>query len=238
MTATSNISIILVSPQMGENIGSSARVMKNFGLRDLRIVAPRDGWPNPKAQEMSVGAIDIINDAKIFTSLEDATSDLSHIYATTGAPRGMNKNYILSRQLSSDIPVNSKIGIMFGRESSGLSNEEISRANKILVIDTDKNFTSLNISHAIGIICYELFGAKNQLREDLNNSQKFASREELNYFFDHLFASLEDKKFFRTIEKQEHMKHKIRNLFTRIDNLSQSELQILHGIVTVLSKKL
>jgi len=231
-----NISIILVSTQMGENIGGTARAMKNFGLSDLRIVAPRDGWPNHKAEEMSVGAIDIINNAKIFASLEEALSDLSYIYATTGVPRDMNKNYILSRDLTTDFPVNSKVGIMFGRESSGLTNEEITRANKILVIDTDRNFTSLNISHAVGIICYELFGARGAQRDDLDNSQKLASGEELNYFYDHLFSRLEEKKFFRTLEKKEHMRHKIRNLFARIDNLSQSELQILHGIVKVLSQ--
>ncbi|MFN9476890.1 MAG: RNA methyltransferase, partial [Rickettsiales bacterium] len=144
-----NIAIILVAPQLGENIGASARAMKNFGLRDLRIVAPRDGWPNKKAESMSVGAIDIINQAKVFSSIEEAVSDLSFIYATTGVVRAINKNYVLSRNLKQDIDSNYSIGIMFGRENCGLNNQEITYANKILVIDTDKNFTSLNIAHAV-----------------------------------------------------------------------------------------
>jgi tRNA/rRNA methyltransferase len=233
----SNISIILVAPQMGENIGACARAMKNFGLQDLRIISPRDGWPNKKAQGMSVGAIDIINSAKIFPSLSEATEDLSFLYATTGTPRDMNKNYILSRDLSQNISIKERIGIMFGRENNGLTNEEIAYANKILVIDTDKNFTSLNIAQAVSIICYELFGALNQIRDELNNKSQLASKGELNYFYEHLFNKLEEKNFFRVPEKKEHMSQKIRNLFSRIDNLSQTELQTLHGIVKVLAER-
>jgi len=230
-----NIAIILVAPQLGENIVASARAMKNFGLRDLRIVAPRDGWPNKKAESMSVGAIDIINQAKVFLSIEEAVSDLSFIYATTGVVRAINKNYVLSRNLKQDIDGNYSIGIMFGRENCGLNNHEMTYANKILVIDTDKNFTSLNIAHAVSIVCYELFGIKSQKRGDLNNTHKLATQAELNYFYSHLFSKLEEKNFFRVPEKKEHMTNKIRNLFSRIDKLSQVELQILRGIITVLA---
>lgn len=232
-----NIAIILVAPQMGENIGASARAMKNFGLRDLRIVSPRDGWPNAKAESMSVGAIDIINQAKIFSSIELAISDLSYIYATTGVPRDMNKNYVLSRNLSKDMPYDCPVGIMFGRENCGLNNKEITYANKILLIDTDKNFTSLNIAHAVSIVCYELFGIRNQPREDLENTCQLASQDELHYFYEHLFSKLEKKDFFRVPEKKEQMSNKIRNLFSRIDKLSQSELQTLRGIITVLTSE-
>jgi TrmH family RNA methyltransferase len=113
---------------------------------------------------MSVGAIDIINQAKVFSSIEEAVSDLSFIYATTGVVRAINKNYVLSRNLKQDIDGNYSIGIMFGRENCGLNNHEMTYANKILVIDTDKNFTSLNIAHAVSIVSYELFGAKSQKR--------------------------------------------------------------------------
>jgi len=232
-----NIAIILVAPQMGENIGASARSMKNFGLKDLRIVLPRDGWPNAKAESMSVGAINIIKEAQIFSSISEAISDLSFIYATTGTPRDMNKNYVLSKNLEQDIPINSysSIGIMFGRENSGLNNQEIAYANKILVIDTDKNFTSLNIAHAVSIICYELFKIKNQNRNDLKITNQLASQAELNYFYEHLFTKLDEKGFFRVPEKKQQMSNKIRNLFSRIDKISQIELQTLRGIVTVLT---
>ena len=230
-----NVAIILVAPQMGENIGASARSMKNFGLKDLRIVLPRDGWPNAKAENMSVGAINIIKEAQIFSSISEAISDLSFIYATTGTLRDMNKNYVLSKNLEQDIPINSSIGIMFGRENSGLNNQEIAYANKILVIDTDKNFTSLNIAHAVSIICYELFKIKNQTRDDLKITNQLASQAELNYFYEHLFTKLDEKGFFRVPEKKQQMSNKIRNLFSRIDKISQIELQTLRGIVTVLT---
>jgi tRNA C32,U32 (ribose-2'-O)-methylase TrmJ len=141
---------------------------------------------------------------------------------------------VLSRNLKQDIDSNYSIGIMFGRENCGLNNQEITYANKILVIDTDKNFTSLNIAHAVSIVCYELFGIKRQKRGDLNNAHKLATCAELNYFYSHLFSKLEEKNFLRMPEKKEHMTNKIRNLFSRIDKLSQVELQILRGIITVL----
>lgn len=228
------ISIILVAPQMGENIGATARAMKNFGLKDLRIINPRDGWPNDKASSMSVGAIDIIENARIFSSLEEATSDISFLYATTGIPRNINKDYVISKNLAQDVPSNCAIGIMFGRENSGLNNAEITFANKILIIDTDKNFNSLNIAHAVAIVCYELFNTRNQIRGDLNNTQELANMSDLNHFCQHLLSMLENKRFFRVPEKKEQISHKIRNLFSRIDKLSKSELNILRGIITAL----
>lgn len=231
-----NISIILVEPQMGENIGASARAMKNFAISDLRLVQPRDGWPNEKAQNMSVGAIDLIDNARMFESIPDAIADLDYVYAATAAPRDMNKNYILSRDFDRDANKFQNIGIMFGRESSGLNNQEISYANKILTIDTQKDFSSLNIAHSVAVICYELFQAKNQNRGDLNNAQDLANHKELEYFYDHLFEELDKKLFFRTAEKKEHMSLKIRNIFSRIDDLSQQEVQTLRGVIAALSK--
>ena len=236
MTEKLAVAIILVEPQMGENIGATARAMKNFGLSDLRIVSPRDGWPNEKAESMSVGAIDLIKSAKIYDSIRDAIADLECVYAATATPRDINKEYVLSRNLVHDIPVNGKIGIMFGRENCGLSNQEIAFANKIITIDTDINFSSLNIAHSVAIICYELFQIRKQPRADLDNIPKLATGAELEHFYNHLFGELDSRDFFRVPEKKLHMTQKIRNIFTRIDKLSQSELQSLRGIVTMLSR--
>lgn len=233
----SEISIILVEPQMGENIGAAARAMKNFGIQNLRIVAPRDGWPNDKARSMSVGAIDIINRAEIYNSLPAALEDLSYIYATTAMPRSINKEYILSRDLAAEIKNKSAIGILFGRENYGLSNEEISYANKIITIDTDIKFSSLNIAHAVALVTYELFQYNNNERQDLKIHQKAANQVEIEHFYNHLFMELDKRAFFRVPEKKLQMTQKIRNIFSRIDNLSQSELQTLRGIVKVLSEK-
>lgn len=231
-----NISIILVAPQMGENIGAAARAMKNFAITDLRIVNPRDGWPNEKAKNMSVGAIEIIENAKIYGSVPDSIEDLEYVYAASAAPRDMNIDYALSRDLNSDISGYKHLGIMFGRESSGLSNQEISYANKIVTIDTDVNFSSLNIAHAVAVICYESFQGINHQRDDLSNFHELASHSDLEYFYDHLFDLLEQKSFFRTKDKKAHMSLKIRNLFNRIDHLSKQEIQTLRGVITTLAK--
>ena len=213
-----SISIILVAPQMGENIGAVARAMKNFDIYDLRIVDPRDGWPNEKAVSMSVGAADLIANARIFGSVVDAISDLSYVYAATATPRDMNKEYVFSRDLKEDIPKTGKVGIMFGRENCGLNNQEISYANKIITIDTNLSFSSLNIAHSVAVICYELFQARMQSRPYVQPT--LAGNDELEYFYEHLFNSLEERKFFRVPEKREKMSLKIRNIFARIDNLS------------------
>ncbi len=230
-----SISIILVAPQMGENIGAVARAMKNFDIYDLRIVDPRDGWPNEKAVSMSVGAADLIANARILGSVVDAISDLSYVYAATATSRDMNKEYVFSRDLKEDIPKTGKVGIMFGRENCGLNNQEISYANKIITIDTNLSFSSLNIAHSVAVICYELFQARMQSRPYVQPT--LAGNDELEYFYEHLFNSLEERKFFRVPEKREKMSLKIRNIFARIDNLSKTELQTLRGIITVLSGK-
>ena len=220
---------------MGENIGAVARAMKNFDIYDLRIVDPRDGWPNEKAVSMSVGAADLIANARIFGSVIDAISDLSYVYAATATPRDMNKEYVFSRDLKEDIPKTGKVGIMFGRENCGLNNQEISYANKIITIDTNLSFSSLNIAHSVAVICYELFQARMQSRPYVQPT--LAGNDELEYFYEHLFNSLEERKFFRVPEKREKMSLKIRNIFARIDKLSKTELQTLRGIITVLSGK-
>lgn len=257
------ISIILVEPQMGENIGAAARAMKNFGVNDLRIVNPRDGWPNEQALAMSVGAADIINDAKIYNSLDSAIADLNMVYATSCQKRDMNKKVINSIELKNHI-INStsiikqNIGIIFGRESSGLSNEELTRADTIVSITTT-DFSSLNLGQAICIICYELF------RHDANNAgitdqsddyqineiatkqnvsplatkqnvSPLATKQDKQHFYNQLFNELQIKGFFKTEAKSKSMQIKIRNILERIDNLSTQELQTLRGIVSTLTK--
>ena len=160
---------------------------------------------------------------------------MEYIYATTSGARDVNKESILSRNIKNEIKPNRKIGIMFGRENCGLNNQEIAYANKIITIDTNINFSSMNIAQSIAVICYEIFQSYNQPRQIVDNKLKLAKMIELEYFYDHLFTELQKRNFFRVAKKKELMSNKIRNLFGRIDNLSQSELQILRGIVTVLS---
>jgi tRNA/rRNA methyltransferase len=232
---SSNISIILVEPQLGENIGAAARAMKNFGFSDLRIVNPRDGWPNEKARSMSVGAIDVIEGAQIFTNLNDAIADLGLVYATTSMTRSINKEQIYLDKITDEFLTGSRIGILFGRESSGLSNNEITRANKVISIRTEKEQASMNIAHAVAVVCYQLSCKRNVTPQ--HDFGKVVSHSQLEYFFEDLFDKLDKNGFFRVPQKKKQMSMKIRNIFTRIDGLTQVEAQTLMGIVKVLSDK-
>ena len=153
--------IILVAPQLGENIGSAARVMLNFGCKDLRIVNPRDGWPNPKAVDMSKGAKQVIYDAKIFNSLADACHDIKYLYATTARPRDMVKKVFTPKKCVQKIVEASKSGdksaIMFGPERTGLNNDYITLADAIVSIPVSDEYASLNLAQAVSVLCYEHF---------------------------------------------------------------------------------
>jgi tRNA/rRNA methyltransferase len=232
------ITIILTRPQMAENIGAIARCMKNFSLTSLRIVKPRDGWPNPKAFAISAGADDVLQNAKVYQTFAESISDLTYLYAATARPRYMNKPYVISKELAQDLQAiythAHLVGIVFGPENNGLSNEEVNICNKILVIDNNQMFSSLNIAQAVCIVAYELFQIKQRL--DLSNAQELCSKQDLEQFFLHLISILEQKKFFKIDSKREHMIQNIRNIFSRIDSLSTQEINTLRGIIVALSR--
>tara|TARA_B110001452_G_scaffold241360_1_gene223490 strand:- start:281 stop:835 length:555 start_codon:yes stop_codon:yes gene_type:complete len=152
---------ILVKPQIGENIGSCARSIKNFGFSKLNIVSPKQNWPNQKAKATSVGAYDIVKKAKIFDSTLKAVSEFDIVISLSARKRDINKKHISINQFLKIISLKKKVnyGLMFGPEASGLSNEDLSYSNYILQIPTSKNFKSLNLSHSLTIICYEIFKA-------------------------------------------------------------------------------
>lgn len=222
---------------MGENIGAAARAMKNFSLSDLRIVNPRDGWPNAQAENMSVGARDVIDGAKLYKTLDEAIADMNYVYAATAQLRDMNKEYIYSHELADNLSELGTVGVLFGRESSGLSNQEIARANKIVTIETNDNFSSLNIAQAICVICYEVFRTDQNITAKLDNIQELATKEELGYFYEHMISELDERNFFKADGKREVMTVKLRNIFERIDRLSASELNALRGVISCLAKE-
>ena len=152
-----NIYFILVRPQLGENIGSVARAVKNFNMKYLRIVNPRCSWPNQKAIATSVGAKDILKSAKIYYSVEKSIEDLDIIFASTSRIRKINKKIISVTNLNKKIRKGRKIGILFGPEASGLSNDEISCADYLVKIPSNRKFSSLNLSHSAIIFCFEIF---------------------------------------------------------------------------------
>ena len=152
-----NIHFILVRPQLGENIGSVARAIKNFNITKLRIVNPRCVWPNDKALATSVGAKDILKKSKVFNSIDSSIADLDIVFASTSRIRKVNKKIIPILDLSKSIKRKKKIGILFGPEASGLSNDELNSADYLVKIPTNKNFSSLNLSHSAIIFSFQIF---------------------------------------------------------------------------------
>ena len=150
---------ILVNPQLGENIGSCARAMKNFGFSKLNIISPRDGWPNTKARMTSVGAYDIIKSAKIYKNVIDSVKKFDLVFATSARNRDINKKHLSITNFIKLISKhkNANIGLMFGPEASGLSNHDLSLSNFIIQIPTSQKLTSLNLSHAVIVVCYEIY---------------------------------------------------------------------------------
>ena len=230
---------ILVNPQLGENIGACARALKNFGFSNLNIVAPRDPWPNTKARMTSVGAYNIIQKAKIYKNVSDAVKNFDLVFASTARKRDVNKKHI---SIINFVKILSKykkfnIGIMFGPEASGLSNYDLSLSNFIIQIPTSKKLTSLNLSHAVIVICYEIYKSLN-----LDNFKKekmltkLTSKSSIKNLIRFLEKMLDNKKFFKPPEKKKSMILNSNNIFGRLE-LSDKELRILFSIFSSLNKK-
>ena len=232
-----NIHFILVRPQMGENIGSVARAIKNFDIKHLRIVNPRCHWPNQKALATSVGAKDILNSTKVYNSIEKSIGDLDIIFASTSRIRSINKKTISILDLKNKVKKKRKIGILFGPEASGLSNDEISYADYLVKIPTNKKFSSLNLSHSAIIFCFEIFKYFSNKKNVYRSSYKstVAKKSEVNKFLKFIIGRLDKKGFLQPDHKRKSMIRNISNIFHRI-NLSEQEIRILLGIFSTLNE--
>jgi tRNA/rRNA methyltransferase len=231
------IYFILVRPQMGENIGSAARAIKNFNIKYLRIVNPRCNWPSQKALATSVGAKDILKSAKIYSSIEKAIGDLDIIFASTSRIRKVNKEIISILDFKKKVEKKRKIGILFGPEASGLSNDEISYANYLVKIPTNKKFSSLNLSHSVIIFCFELFQYFSNKKAIYKSGYKssVAKKSEVNKFLSFIVDKLDKKGFLQPGHKRKSMIRNINNIFHRL-NLSEQEIRILMGIFSTLNE--
>ena len=230
---------ILVKPQLGENIGACARSMKNFGFNKLHIVEPKINFPNHKAKATSVGAYDIINKAKVFNNVENAIKSFNLIVSLSARRRDINKRHISLEEFQKIIKkkINLNIGLMFGPEASGLSNKDLSISNYILQIPTSTKFKSLNLSHSLTIICYEIFKLINKKKIKRNSSTlQISSKSNISSVIKLLVNLLEKKDFFIPIEKKHSMLLNINNLIYRLEP-NDKELRILASIISSLSKK-
>ena len=231
--------IILVKTQLAGNIGSAARAMLNFSLTDLRLVEPQQDWKSQPARSMAAGADVLLENARIYPSLEAATADLQVVYATTVRPRDMTKYVTTPKQATEEVhnysTQNIHTGVVFGPEKSGLCNDDVALADKVIEIPVNTDFSSLNLSQAVLVMAYEWFQAiqtppKTYLRF---GDTRLATRDELNNFFKRLESALDANGFLDIPGKRDIMVRNIRNMFTRSE-LTEQEVRTLHGIISSL----
>jgi tRNA/rRNA methyltransferase len=229
--------IILVAPQLGENIGTAARAMMNCGLGDLRLVRPRDGWPSKKAAAASSGAHAVLDEARLYPDVPAAIADLVHVYAATARDRDMVKREVTPRQAAQEmrqhLVAGEPCGVLFGPERTGLLNDEVALADTVLTVPLNPAFASLNLAQAVLLVGYEWFAAASAApAERLRTGQsRRATKDELMRFFEHLEEELDRNGFMRNAEKRPSMVRNLRNLFQRAQ-CTEQELRTLHGIVT------
>jgi tRNA/rRNA methyltransferase len=238
--ATGGPAIILVEPQLGENIGTAARAMLNCGLTDLRLVKPRDGWPSEKARSAASGADKVIDGARLYEGTAAAIADLTRVYATTARQRGMIKRVVTPRRAAKEMrraaSAGRKVGILFGRERTGLENDDIALADAVIAVPLNPGFASLNLAQAVLLVGYEWFQAADETPPSqlIVNETRPATKAELLNFFVQLEKHLVDSGFLRNVQKRPSMVRNIRNLFQRA-GLTHQEVRTLHGIVSDLS---
>jgi tRNA/rRNA methyltransferase len=233
--------IILSYPQLGENIGAAARAMANFGLSDLRLVNPRDGWPNDRAWITAAGALPVVKSAKLFTDIKEALGDLNLVYATTARERGTTKEVITpveaARRLRAASARGEKTGILFGNERAGLDNEEISLADAVITIPTSE-FSSLNLGQAVLLTGYDWFRAGDDTppaRIEHPPHNRKPTRTELFQMFEHLEKELLVSGFLFPPDKQPPMIRAIRATLHRA-RLTCGEVQTLRGMLVALTR--
>jgi len=233
--------VILVEPQLGENIGSAARAMANFGLSRLRLVKPRQGWPNDKARIMAAGADRILDGAKLYDTLEEAIADCNFVLATTARSHDQAKPVIGPEEAAAEsaprIATGETVAIVFGRERNGLENDEVALADRIVTLPVNPAFASLNLAQAIVIVAYEWFKLASGARLPFATPDKSppAPKQQLLAFFESLERELEKVEFFRPPDKRATMQINLRNIFSRMQP-SQQDIQTLHGVIMAIAE--
>ncbi|RVU34918.1 RNA methyltransferase [Hwanghaeella grinnelliae] len=233
--------IILVKPQLGQNIGMVARAMLNNGLAELRLVAPRDGWPNPEAVASAAGADRVIDNAQVFETTADAVADLQRVYATTARPRDMVGRVLTPRTAGREFlevhKAGNRYGVLFGGERAGLDNEDVTLADNIIEAPLNPSFRSLNLAQAVLLISYEWYQNRIEVPEERFQvgDSDLAGKDELLNFLTRLEASLDKGGFFKSPNLRPVTVRNIRNMFQRA-SLTSQEVRTLHGIAEALRR--
>ena len=231
--------IILVNPQLGENIGKAARAMLNFGFTEMRIVKPRDGWPNPAAGPSASGADQVLEQAQIFETTAEAVADCSHVYATTVRKRGMTKTVLTPWEAAEDIAqASGKCAILFGPERAGLEVADVELARKIITVPINPEFGSLNLAQAVILVAYELSkmdGAANVQPTLEKKIAEPAPQRELDMFYEHLERALDKNGYFYPAERAVATKVTLRNMLTK-PAWTNEEVKTWRGVISSLER--
>jgi tRNA/rRNA methyltransferase len=232
--------VVLVRPQLADNIGACARAMANGGLFHLRLVVPRDGWPQEKAWRNSSGADRILDEAAVFGSVADAVADLHHVFATCPRPRHIIKPVLTARGAAVELREicgrGLRAGLLFGPERAGLDNDDMAQADALVRYPLNPAFMSLNLAQAVMVMAYEWWSVDDgtPLRELMTNETRIATKAELENFLTHLVDQLDACGFLRNLPKRPGMVRNIRHFFQR-GEVTEQELRTLHGVVTELA---
>ncbi|HYE00596.1 MAG TPA: RNA methyltransferase [Alphaproteobacteria bacterium] len=232
--------VILVHPQMGENIGACARAMLNCGLTELRLVKPRDGWPNERATANASGAGIVLERATLYETTAEALADLQYVYATTARDRDMVKPVVTPRQAAAEMRGHAaegrRVGILFGPERTGLENDDVARADAALTVPLNPNFTSLNLGQAVLLVGYEWYQAGDATppAELRTGKSEVATKDKIDALMAHLERELRYSGFLRVEDKIPSMLRNIRNCFNRMA-MTEQEVRTFHGIVASLA---
>ncbi len=233
--------IILVAPQLGENIGTTARAMWNCGLADLRLVAPRDGWPNEKAVAAASGADVVLDRARVFDTTAEAVADIERLYATTARRRDMVKPVFTPRglagQMRADMGCGERVGVLFGAERSGLVNEDVMRAYGIVTVPLNPAFTSLNLAQAVLLIGYEWYTSADETPPGVLEIGEGtpATQAEIDGLLDHLDHELTLAEYYREPNLRPTMQRNLHNVFRRA-NMTEQEVRSFRGVVARLAE--
>src|SRR5712692_4362052 len=233
--------VVLVEPQLGENIGTAARAMANFGLTRLRLVRPRDGWPSVHARRAASGADAVLDGAQLYDTLQDAIADCHFVLATTARAHDQAKPVIgpdeAAREIAPRAAAGETVAVVFGRERWGLQNEEVGLADRIVTFPVKPAFASLNLAQAVLVIAYEYcrHATAGALPFVMPQRSGPAGKQQLLAFFQNLEAELEKVEFFRPAEKRDTMTINLRNIFTRMQP-TQQDIQTLHGVIMAVAE--
>ncbi|MFN7002999.1 MAG: RNA methyltransferase [Roseinatronobacter sp.] len=228
--------MVLVRPQMGENIGAAARAMLNFGCARMRLVAPRDGWPNPKATAMASGASPVLERAGVFETLPQAIGDCDYVFATTARGRGLTKPVLTPERAMQEAralcAAGKRVAVLFGPERAGLENDDVARANAIITVPVNPAFYSLNLAQCVLLVAYEFarLGSDTPPEVLTMAGTDFATAIEREKLGDHFEERLEAAGFFFPPEKADAMRLNLRNMWARL-RLTRADVQTLHGML-------